>query len=63
MVLSMVKVVVPVGGGIPMSKYYFTPLHFRMRFADLLTIYNRLGWGQRGARTLVKRFVGVNYVK
>lgn len=39
--------VVPVGGGIPMSKYYFTPLHFRMRFADLLTIYNRLGWGQR----------------
>lgn len=38
--------VVPVGGGIPMSKYYFTPLHFRMRFADLLTVYTRLGWSQ-----------------
>lgn len=38
------RAVVPVGGGIPMAKYYFYPLHFRMRYADLLTIYSRKGW-------------------
>jgi len=38
------RAVVPVGGGIPMAKYYFYPLHFRMRYADLLTIYGRKGW-------------------
>lgn len=30
--------VVPVGGGIPMSKYYFYPLHQRIRFTDFLKI-------------------------
>lgn len=38
--------VVPVGGGIPMSKYYFYPLHQRIRFTDFLKIIRQQGLNQ-----------------
>ncbi|MBW3568586.1 hypothetical protein KY385_00440 [Candidatus Parcubacteria bacterium] len=39
------RAVKPVGGGIPMAKYYFYPLHYRMRFTDFLTVHKAMGWG------------------
>jgi hypothetical protein len=36
--------VVPVGGGIPMAKYYFYPLHQRIRFTDFIKILKQKGW-------------------
>lgn len=38
--------VVPVGGGIPMAKYYFYPLHQRMRYPDFLKIFIQQGWNK-----------------
>lgn len=38
--------VVPVGGGVPISKYYFPPLHKRLRYADFLKILKKKGWDQ-----------------
>lgn len=36
--------VVPVGGGIPMAKYYFYPIHKRIRYTDFLTVFSQKGW-------------------
>jgi len=36
--------VVPVGGGIPIAKYYMPPLHSRVRYRDALDMLRRKGW-------------------
>lgn len=36
--------VVPVGGGIPISRYYIPQLHTRIRYRDALGMLQRLGW-------------------
>ena len=36
--------VVPVGGGIPMPKYYMRELHIRMTYASALRLINDMGW-------------------
>ncbi|NQU05200.1 MAG: hypothetical protein HQ568_03840 [Calditrichaeota bacterium] len=36
--------VVPVGGGIPIARYYIPELHARIRYRDALRYFNRLGW-------------------
>ncbi|HSE61133.1 MAG TPA: hypothetical protein VLA88_02465 [Candidatus Saccharimonadales bacterium] len=41
------RAVIPVGGGIPMAKYYFYPLHYRMRFTDLITVHRAMGWNEK----------------
>ena len=41
--------VVPVGGGIPISKYYFPPVHKRLKYADLQRCCTSKGWGEEGA--------------
>jgi len=38
--------VAPVGGGIPMAKYYFPPLHKRLRYNEALQILEAKGWLQ-----------------
>lgn len=38
--------VVPVGGGIPISRYYVPDLHVRMRFRDALRMFSSKGWLQ-----------------
>lgn len=35
--------VVPVGGGIPVAKYYFYPLHKRMNLKDMIYLLQKLG--------------------
>lgn len=35
--------VVPVGGGLPMPKYYFLKLHKRINFSDMLSVIKRMG--------------------
>lgn len=41
--------VVPIGGGVPISKYYFPPLHKRLPYADLIKALNANGWGEEGS--------------
>ncbi|MCD4823061.1 MAG: hypothetical protein K8S55_00500 [Phycisphaerae bacterium] len=36
--------VVPVGGGIPIAKYYIPQLHSRVRYRDALRIFRAAGW-------------------
>jgi hypothetical protein len=36
--------VVPVGGGIPISRYYIPNLHSRIRYRDALAIFRTKGW-------------------
>lgn len=36
--------VVPVGGGIPIARYYVPRMHARMRYRDAQRIFNELGW-------------------
>jgi len=36
--------VVPVGGGIPIARYYIPQLHARVRYPDALRIISRSGW-------------------
>jgi hypothetical protein len=36
--------VVPVGGGIPMARYYLPHLHTRVRYRDVLRLLNAKGW-------------------
>lgn len=36
--------VVPVGGGIPIARYYVPRMHARMRYRDAQRIFNALGW-------------------
>ena len=36
--------VIPVGGGIPISRYYVHQLHSRIRYRDALQFYSSLGW-------------------
>ena len=40
--------VIPVGGGVPLVKYYFPPFHTRLRIEDLARILTLKGW-QPGA--------------
>lgn len=40
--------VVPVGGGIPRAKYYFPPLHSRLRYPDFVKLNLQKGWGEAG---------------
>lgn len=40
--------VVPVGGGVPISKYYFPPIHKRLKYADLVKFLREKGWGNNG---------------
>ncbi len=37
------RAVIPVGGGIPMAKYYFYPLHIRLRYPDFVRIIKLKG--------------------
>ena len=36
--------VVPVGGGIPMARYYIPQLHARVRYRDAVRLFRMLGW-------------------
>jgi len=36
--------VVPVGGGIPIARYYVPGLHARIRYRDALRMFNQKGW-------------------
>lgn len=36
--------VVPVGGGIPIARYYIPKLHSRIRFREALNLFRRKGW-------------------
>jgi hypothetical protein len=36
--------VVPVGGGIPIARYYVPRMHVRMRYRDAQRMFNALGW-------------------
>lgn len=36
--------VIPVGGGIPMARFYFRPTHTRLRFGDALSIMLDMNW-------------------
>ena len=36
--------VVPVGGGIPIARYYVPRMHSRMRYRDAQRIFNAMGW-------------------
>ncbi len=36
--------VIPVGGGIPVAKYYIPKLHARVKYRDALGIFNKFGW-------------------
>lgn len=36
--------VIPVGGGIPIARYYVPRMHARMRYRDAQRIFNALGW-------------------
>ena len=38
--------VVPVGGGIPIAKYYYPPLHRRLKFDSLLQILEQTGYDE-----------------
>lgn len=38
------RAITPVGGGLPVNKYYFGPLHNRMRFDEALTILMNTGY-------------------
>lgn len=38
------RAVVPVGGGIPMARYYYPDLHRRLRYADVLRLATRRGY-------------------
>lgn len=38
------RTITPVGGGLPVNKYYFGPLHSRMRFDEALTILMNTGY-------------------
>jgi len=38
------RAVVPVGGGIPIARYYIPKLHARMRYQDALEIFGKTGW-------------------
>jgi hypothetical protein len=43
--------VVPVGGGLPKAKYYFPPLHKRLRYEDFKRILNaNPGWEAKGSK-------------
>ncbi len=42
------RFVVPVGGGVPISKYYFFPVHKRLKYADLVNFLRKKGWGNNG---------------
>lgn len=43
------RAVVPVGGGLPMAKYYFPPLHRRLRYRDVTSILEAKGWDSANA--------------
>jgi hypothetical protein len=36
--------VVPVGGGIPMARYYIPQLHARVRYREALRLFREMGW-------------------
>jgi len=38
------RAVVPVGGGIPMARYYIPELHARVRFREALRLFQLMGW-------------------
>lgn len=38
------RAVVPIGGGIPMARYYMPALHSRLRFGDALGIIRAMNW-------------------
>lgn len=38
------RAVVPVGGGIPTSKYYIPDIHARVKYRDCLMWFNKAGW-------------------
>lgn len=40
--------VIPVGGGVPLVKYYFPPFHTRIRIEELATILSKKGWQSGG---------------
>jgi len=42
--------VVPIGGGVPISKYYFPPLHKRLKYADLVKVLRANKWGNNGSK-------------
>lgn len=44
------RAVVPIGGGVPISKYYFPPLHKRLKYEDLLRILRDNKWGENGSK-------------
>lgn len=39
-----VRAVIPVGGGIPIARYYFPKLHSRVRYPDVVRILGAKGW-------------------
>lgn len=41
------RAVVPVGGGIPISKFYVPELHTRMRYGDAVAVFGSMGWLER----------------
>lgn len=38
--------VLPVGGGVPMARYYFPPLHKRIRYSEVVQILAAKGWNR-----------------
>lgn len=42
--------VIPVGGGIPILKYYFFPLHKRLPYPDLIRVLKANNWGEDGSK-------------
>ena len=44
--------ITPVGGGMPVNKYYFYPLHFRARFDDVATILSTKGYFDKNKNNL-----------
>lgn len=44
--------ITPVGGGLPINKYYFNPLHKRLSFGDVTTLLNKAGFfhGDKNAK-------------
>ena len=49
--------VVPVGGGIPIPKYYMRELHIRMMYESALRLIENMGW-RSDAETYYKNVCG-----
>ena len=50
--------ITPVGGGLPVNKYYFYPLHQRLNFSDAASILNKAGFfdSSKSTRTRVNEY-------